>query len=62
MVGLKTLIANKFMKKLDRSKKNKNIKIQQIIGILKFILTLDDREIIISSIEAIVEMLEEEIS
>ena len=44
------------------SKYDKNIKIKNIIAILKFVLTLDDREIIISSIETIVEMLEEEIS
>ena len=36
-----------------------NIKIKQIIEILKFILTLEDEEIIKSSLESIVEMLEE---
>jgi len=38
---------------------NNNAKIKQIIEILKFVLTLEDDEIIKSSIESIVEMLEE---
>lgn len=43
-------------------KKNKQLNIKQIVEILKFVLTLDDEEIIKSSIETIVEMLEEEIA
>jgi hypothetical protein len=45
-----------------RPRKNKQLNIKQIIEILKFVLTLDDEEIIKSSIETIVEMLEEEIA
>lgn len=41
------------------SNDDNNIKIKQIIEILKFILTLEDEEIIKSSLESIVEMLEE---
>ena len=39
----------------------RNAKIKQIIELLKFISTVDDKEIIESSIEAIIEMLQEEI-
>ena len=46
---------------LNKSR-DKNIKIKQMVEILKFVLTLDDEEIIKSSIETIVEMLEEEIA
>lgn len=37
-------------------------KIKQAIELLKFVLTLDDEEIIKSSIESVIEILEEEIS
>lgn len=43
------------------TKSNKNAKIKQIIELLKFTLSIDDEEIIKSSIESVVEMLEEEI-
>jgi hypothetical protein len=39
----------------------KNSKLKQIIEILKFVLTVEDEEIIKSSIESIIEILEEEI-
>ena len=58
-VGLKIIIASNNMANSNRD--NKNTKIKQIIEILKFILTTDDEEIIKSSIESIIEMLEEEI-
>ena len=38
----------------------KNQKIQQIIKLLKFILTVDDLEIIKSTLESVIELLEEE--
>ncbi len=41
------------------NKVNDNAKIKQIIEILKFVLTLEDEEIIKSSLESIIEMLEE---
>lgn len=40
---------------------DKNAKLKQAVQILQFILTVDDKEIIQSSIEAVIEMLEEEI-
>lgn len=42
-----------------RSKKDTNKKLQETIKILKFILTLNDEEIIKSSIESVVENLED---
>lgn len=35
-------------------------KIQQIVKLLKFLLTLDDMEIIKSTLESVIEILEEE--
>lgn len=43
-------------------KENKNQKLQQVVGLLKFVLTLDDDEIVKSTIESVIELLEEEIS
>jgi hypothetical protein len=36
-------------------------RLQQIVDLLKFVLTLDDEEIIKSSVESVIELLEEEI-
>jgi hypothetical protein len=41
---------------------NKNAKIKKIIKILEFLLTIDDMEIVKSSMESIIEMLKEEIN
>lgn len=38
----------------------KSEKLQQIIKLLKFIITLDDLEIICATLESIIEILEEE--
>lgn len=46
---------------MSKNQELKN-KLQKIIDLLKFILTLDDDEIIKSTIESIIEVLEEEIS
>jgi len=43
-------------------KENRNQKLRQITELLKFVLTLDDDEIVKSTIESVVELLEEEIS
>lgn len=43
-------------------KENRNIKLQQVVELLKFVLTLDDEEIVKSTIESVIELLEEEIS
>jgi hypothetical protein len=40
---------------------DKQAKIKQIIDILKFILTIEDLEIIKSSIESVIEQLQDEI-
>lgn len=40
---------------------DKNAKIKQVIELLKFISTVDDKEILESTVEAIIEMLQEEI-
>jgi hypothetical protein len=37
-------------------------KLQQALDLLKFVLTLDDEEITKSTIEAVIELLEEEIN
>jgi hypothetical protein len=39
---------------------SKNDKLKKIISLLRFILTVDDEEVIKSTIESIIEMLEEE--
>lgn len=60
-VGPATIIRNKIMT-TDNSNNNDNTdkkKIKQVIKILRFILTEDDEEIIKSSIESVIEMLEE---
>lgn len=44
----------------DKQSKADNIK--KIIQLLRFVLTIDDEEIIQSSIESVIEMLEEEIN
>lgn len=44
------------------NKVSKNQKLQQIIDLLRFVLTLDDEEIMQSTIESVIELLEEEIT
>lgn len=48
-------------KKVNKQSERKQ-KLQKIVGLLKFILTLDDQEITKSTIESIIELLEEEIN
>lgn len=44
-------------------KENRNAQLQQVVELLKFVLTLDDdEEIVKSTIESVIELLEEEIS
>lgn len=43
-------------------KENRSQKLQQTVELLKFVLTLDDEEIVKSTIESVIETLEEEIS
>lgn len=58
-VGRATIIVNTMSK---NSKNNQKQKLQQIVDLLKFVLPLDDKEIINSTIESIIELLEEEIN
>jgi len=44
------------------SNRNPKQRLQYIADLLKFVLELDDEEIIKSSIESVIELLEEEIS
>jgi hypothetical protein len=44
------------------AKVSKNQRINQIIDLLKFVLTLEDEEILRSTIESVIELLQEEIT
>jgi len=57
VVGPKTTIAN--MKHNGRG--SDKHKLEQVIELLKFALTLDDEEIMKSTVESVIEILEEEI-
>lgn len=46
----------------NKSDKNKKHKLKQVIDLLKFSLSLDDEEIVKSTIESVIEILEEEIN
>jgi hypothetical protein len=41
---------------------NQKYKLQRIIELLRFVITLDDPEIVKSTIESVIELLEEEIN
>lgn len=56
--GQKINIVNTMTKKSDKNDKHK---LQHIVELLKFSLTLDDEEIIKSTVESVIEILEEEI-
>ena len=49
------------MTKKSKTIDNKNQKLRQVAELLKFVLTLNDEEIIKSTIESVIELLEEEI-
>ena len=49
------------MAKKSKSDDSKKEKLKQILELLQFVLTLDDEEIIRSTIESIIEILQEEI-
>jgi hypothetical protein len=50
------------MTKKYKDSENKKERLQKAVNLLKFILTFDDKEIINSTIESIIEILEEEIN
>lgn len=47
--------------KNKKSGDGENHKLEQVVALLKFVLTLDDEEIIKSTVESVIEILEEEI-
>lgn len=49
-------------KKPKSNNDEKNQKLKQVAEILKFVLTVDDEEIVKSTIESVIELLEEEIT
>lgn len=56
--GPETTIVNVMSNKKDNTDKSK---LQHVVELLKFALSLDDEEIIKSTIESVIEILEEEI-
>lgn len=56
--GPKTTIVNVMSNKKDNTSKPK---LEQVVELLKFALSLDDEEIMKSTIESVIEILEEEI-
>jgi len=50
------------MKRKSKNHDSRNDKLKQAVELLKFILTFDDEEIQKSTIESIIELLEEEIN
>ena len=50
------------MSKKSNGKTTDKQKLQQIVDLLKFIQTIDDEEIIKSTVESVIELLEEEIN
>jgi hypothetical protein len=57
-VGLGTTIVNIMPNKKDNTDKSK---LENVVELLKFALSLDDEEIIKSTIESVIEILQEEI-
>lgn len=57
--GLETTIVNIMSNKKDNNDKSK---LENVVELLKFALSLDDEEIMKSTIESVIEILEEEIS
>lgn len=57
--GLETTIVNTMSNKKDNNDKSK---LENVVELLKFALSLDDEEIMKSTIESVIEILEEEIS
>jgi hypothetical protein len=46
----------------ENKKNTRKYRLQQIVDLLKFVLTLEDEEIVKSSVESVIELLEEEIA
>jgi hypothetical protein len=50
------------MSKRNNDKTSDKYKLQQIVELLKFVMSLEDEEIIKSTVESVIELLEEEIA
>ncbi len=61
VAGPETTIANVMTKK-SKSDSTKNTKLKQVVELLRFVLTLDDEEIVKNTVESIIELLEEEMN
>lgn len=61
LVGQKTIIVD-VMPKKSKSDDSKKEKLKQILELLKFVLTLDDEELVKSTVESIIDLLEDEIN
>lgn len=61
LVGHEITIVNAMPKK-TKSEDPRKQKLKQVLELLKFVRTLDDEEIMKSTIESVIELLEEEIS
>ncbi len=61
LVGQKTIIVDAMPKK-PKGEDPKKAKLKQVLELLKFVRTLDDEEIMKSTIESVIELLEEEIN
>lgn len=61
VAGLATIIVEAMSRK-PKSDDPRKQKLKQVVELLKFVQTLDDEEIVKSTIESIIELLEEEIS
>lgn len=61
LVGHETTTVNAMTKK-SKGEDPRKQKLKQVLELLKFVQTLDDEEIMKSTIESVIELLEEEIS
>jgi hypothetical protein len=61
-VGLATIIVEAMPKKPKSNNDERNSKLKQAAEVLKFVLTVDDEEIVKSTIESVIELLQEEIT
>ena len=61
VVGGPKITTDNVMSKRNSQTYDKD-KLQQIVELLKFVMSLDDEEIIKSTIESVIELLEEEIA
>lgn len=62
LVGRETIIVDAMPKKPKSPDDPQKDKLKQVVELLKFVQTLDDEEIMKSTIESIIELLEEEIN